>query len=246
MAKQQTETDQDMTQETSNENTETKKTFTVFGTLPPDSIFNPIPSYNLRNDCQVGQWKFGDSDYKGNELEIAIIKASKHYGNLGESKKMNWLQLWFIPSPKEQKIPANTVCCTYIKTKSMDLLGGKLIELMRSQIDPGMGIWKASFVQNKGKLGTYYNLNWEYREREGEKEQEQFDLICDFMQSNPSFADTSKPKTLLCVDGLEPDEIEALDPIIDRIENEEIVSREEITNISEKVALNNRKLLPVS
>jgi len=224
--------------ETKTEQKQQKETRTaIFGVLPQNTIINPNPSYNLRNDCQVGQWKFGDSDYKGSELEMALLKASKFYGSLGETKKTNWLQVWFIAAPSETKISQNLVCCTYIKTKSLDLLGGKLIELMQNQIDPGLQIWKASFVQNKGKYGTYYNLSWSHRDRKGEAEEEQLNLICDFIPT-ASFRDTSKPKTLLCVDNLSPEEIEELDSVIDALEADQEVE------IPDKVKQPSKQLAP--
>jgi hypothetical protein len=197
------------------------KQTSIFGTIPKDSIFNPIPPYNLRNDCQVGQWKRGEDDFKGNSLEMAILQAHKFYGNLGDTKKTHWLQLWFIASPQEDKIPPNTVCCTYIKTRSLENLGGKLVELMTSEIDPGTGIFTASFEKTQGKMGAYYVLKWSFRDREGEEEQKQLDRIIEFINGNPTFLDTGKPKTLICVDGMTPEQINDLDPVIDALENDQ-------------------------
>lgn len=193
----------------------------IFGTIPKDSIFNPIPPYNLRNDCQVGQWKRGEDDFKGNSLEMAIMQANKFYGNLGDTKKAHWLQLWFIASPQEDKIPRNTVCCTYIKTRSLENLGGKLIELMTNEIDPGTGIFTASFEKTQGKMGSYYMLKWGFRDRETEEELDQLDMIAEFMAGEPTFMDTGKPKTLICVDHMTPEQIKDLDPVIDALENDE-------------------------
>jgi len=137
--------------------------------------------------------------------------------------------LWFIASPQETKIPRNTVCCTYIKTRSLENLGGKLIELMTQEIDPGAGIFTAEFEKTQGKMGTYYLLKWDYRDafgsvsdlRAGEEEQEQLDMIIDFMNSNPNFLDTGKPKTLICVDEMTPEQINDLDEVVDALENDE-------------------------
>ncbi|MFP4133002.1 MAG: hypothetical protein ACLFTJ_02490 [Halothece sp.] len=192
----------------------------IFGTIPEDSIFNPVPPYNLRNDCQVGQWKRGESDYKGSSLEIAVIKARKFYGVLGESRA-HWLQLWFIASPNEDKLPKNTVCCTYLKTRSLDNLSGKLIELMTSNTDPGRGIFTAKFEKTQGKMGTYYYLDWDYRERDGEDEEFQLEMIAEFMQQQPTFIDTNKPNTLVCTDGMTPEQIDDLDEVINAIQNGE-------------------------
>lgn len=207
--------------------TKTKKT-SILGTVPKDSIFNPTPTYNLRNDCQVGQWKQGEDNFKGNSLEISLLKAKKHYGNLGDTKKAHWLQLWLVAAPSETKIPANTVCCTYLKTRSLENIGTKLTELMTNQIDPGTVIFTASFEKTQGKMGTYYYLKWDWREREGEAEQKQLDQIIEFINGNPSLVDTGKPKTLICTDGMSSEQIDDLDPVIDALENDEELPQKQL------------------
>lgn len=201
--------------------TEQKKATPIFGTMPTtDSIFNPFPPYALRNDCQAGQWKKGESDFKGSAIEISLIKAHKFYGELGKSRA-HWLQLWFIPSPNEKKLPNNTVCVTYIKTRSLDDLSGKLIDLMTSEIDPGEVIFKASFEKHSGTLGTYYSVTWDYRDREGDAEQKQLDEIREFISTTPRLMDTGKPETLVCTDGMSQEELENLDETIDAIKDKQ-------------------------
>ena len=195
-----------------------KKAISIFGTIPEGTIFNPTPPYNLRNDCQIGQWKRGEDKLMGSSLDISILKACKFYGNIGETYKTHWLQLWFVASPDETKIPRNTVCCTYLKSRSLESFSGELIELMTSQIDPGTVIFKAGFEKHSGKLGNYYSVSWEVREREGEAEKKQLEQIVEFIGTNPTFTDTTKPKALICVDGMSQDEIEGLDAVIDAIE----------------------------
>ena len=48
----------------------------VFGTRPKDSIFIPQVPFAVRNDCQVGQWKVGDEDFRGNKIEISIKRIA--------------------------------------------------------------------------------------------------------------------------------------------------------------------------
>lgn len=209
--------------------TEQKKATPIFGTMPTDYIFNPFPPYSLRNDCQAGQWKRGESDFKGNSIEISLIKAHKFYGELGKSNS-HWLQLWFIPSPNEKKLPRNTVCVTYIKTRSLDNLSGKLIELMTNEIDPGEGIFKAYFEKHSGTLGNYFSITWEYRDREGDAEQKQLDAIRNFIATNPRLIDANKPETLICTDGMTPEKMETLDETINAIKAEQAEQAEENKN----------------
>ncbi len=59
--------------------------FKVFGTRPQNAIFLPQVPFNLRNDGKVGQWKVGEDDYRGKEIEISIIKVAQLFGNLGKT-----------------------------------------------------------------------------------------------------------------------------------------------------------------
>ena len=96
-------------------------TLNVFGTRPKDSIFLPQVPFALRNDCQCGLWKVGDEDFRGNEVEISIIKVGQFFGSLGQAKNTQWMKIWFVPAPGCKNLPSNTVCMTYIKTRSIKL-----------------------------------------------------------------------------------------------------------------------------
>ena len=80
-----------------------------------------------------------------------------YYGNVGKTKHTQWLQIWFIGAPNEQKLPSNTVCVTYAKTRSLTGLGQKAIEVMEDE-DPGLGIFKASFEKHSGDYGNYCSV----------------------------------------------------------------------------------------
>ena len=183
-------------------------------------ILNPTPPYKLRNDCQVGQWKRGEDDFKGSTIEISLIGAKHFYGKLGQSLA-SWVQLWFIAAPSETKIPRNTVCCTYIKTRSLDDLSGKLIELTTEEKDPGQFIFTGSFEKHSGTMGNYYSVKWEARDRT-EDEKSQLTMIRDFLwNETPIFKDTSLPDTMICTEGMTEEEIENLDETIEAIEKQE-------------------------
>lgn len=84
--------------------------FSIFGSKPANAIFLGDQPYAVRNDCQVGQWKVGDDDLRGNRIEISIIKVARYFGNLGKTQNAFWLQLWFVPAPDCKTLPKNTVC----------------------------------------------------------------------------------------------------------------------------------------
>jgi len=179
----------------------------VFGTRPKDSIFMPQVPFAVRNDCQLGQWKVGDEDLKGNTIEISIIKVAQYFGTLGKTKNTQWMQVWFVPAPECKNLPQNTVCFTYIKSRSISQFSQKVTELMESK-EPAEGIFIGSFEKHSGEYGTYYSVKWDWRERQSEAEKNQLKQLEAFMQTNPQLLDMST--NLLPIDGLPPDEVELL------------------------------------
>ncbi|BAQ65569.1 hypothetical protein [Geminocystis sp. NIES-3709] len=170
----------------------------IFGTIDKEKINHFTPPYAVRNDCQIGQWKVGEDNLLGNNLEISIISTKNFYGNLGKTKQTSWLQVWFIASPKESRLPKNTICVTYLKTQSLSVLGQKVIEVMENK-DPGLGIFQTSFSKHANDYGNYYSVNFQWRDRE-EDEIAQLHLIADFLKSSPILFDPNLPTTMIEVD----------------------------------------------
>ena len=169
--------------------------------MPKDSIYLGDQPYAVRNDCQSGQWKIGDSDFRGKEIEISIIKVSRYFGTLGKAQNTFWLQVWFVPAPGCKVLPSATVCVTYIKTRSLSQFTQKITELMESG-EPAFGIFNASFDKHSNEYGTYYSVHWGWRERQTEEERSQLDQIAAFLQSRPALFDLGATKQLICIDGL--------------------------------------------
>ena len=181
--------------------------FKVFGTRPQNAIFLPQVPFNLRNDGKVGQWKTGEDDYRGKEIEISIIKVAQLFGNLGKTTNGFFLQLWFVAAPDCEVLPSNTVCLTYLKTRSIAQFSQKVTELMEAG-EPALGIFKGSFIKHSGDKGDYYSVVWDWRERETEAEIEQLAQISEFMATNPKLVDLSV--NLIGLDGLPTEEIELI------------------------------------
>jgi hypothetical protein len=181
--------------------------FKVFGTRPQDSLFLPQVPFNLRNDCRLGQWKVGEEDFRGKEIEISIIKVAQFFGNLGKTLNSFWLQVWFVAAPDCESLPKNTICLTYLKKRSIAQFSQKVTELMESG-EPALGIFKGSFLKHSGDKGDYYSVVWDWREREADEEIEQLEHIADFMATTPKLVDLSV--NLIPIDGLSPEEIELL------------------------------------
>lgn len=173
------------------------KSISVFGQLMTEQINFFKPPYNIRNNCQVGQWAKGDDDFIGNSIEIAIIGTQEMYGKLGKSTS-NWLQVFFVAAPSETKIPQNVVCCTYLKTRSLSSFGQKIIELL-SSTNPAEGIFIGSFLKHSNDLGNYYSVKFDWRIR-SEEEKPQLKLIADFLGTLGSpLEDNGLPATMIKV-----------------------------------------------
>ncbi len=72
---------------------------------PKITIFLPTTPFAVRNDYSVGNWKVGDDDFRGNTIEISIIKVSQYFGSLGKTKDAQWLQVFFeIRSAKSDQL----------------------------------------------------------------------------------------------------------------------------------------------
>jgi len=189
----------------------TKKTdslanFTVFGTRPKDSIFQPQIPFNLRNDCKAGFWKIGEEDFIGREIEISIIKVAQFFGTLGQTADNFWMQVWFVAAPTCTILPQNTVCVTYLKKRSISQFSQKVTQLMENG-EPALGLFKGFFQKHNGDKGDYYSVIWDWRER-NETETEQLQQIADFMATKPKLLDMAV--NLIPIDGLPQEELDLL------------------------------------
>jgi hypothetical protein len=184
--------------------------FKVFGTRPADTIFLPDIPYSVRLNCKDGGiFVGGNKDIhkksKSNEkIDISIIKVAKFFGTLGKTENVLWVQLFFVPCPNVDSaiLPKNTVCCSYIKKQSIAHLFDKVQQVME-QGDPGMGIFTLSFNEQKGENGTYYTVDFDWRERKSEAEIKQLEAIANFMSAyQEQLIDIEGTRNLTCVDGL--------------------------------------------
>lgn len=181
----------------------------VFGCKPENSIYLGDQPYAVRNDCQIGQWKVGDSGLLGQKIEISIIKVARYFGTLGKAANTLWLQVWFIPAPGCDRLPQNTVCLTYLKSRSISQFSQKITELMQSG-EPALGIFMAGFEKHSNEYGTYYSVNWDWRERQGDEEVKQLELIEAFMQTSPALVDLGNTQNLVALDKLSSSEVQTL------------------------------------
>ncbi|TVQ44722.1 MAG: hypothetical protein EA365_09540 [Gloeocapsa sp. DLM2.Bin57] len=179
----------------------------VFGIRPKDSIFLPQVPFNLRNDCKVGQWKVGEEDFRGNQIEISILKVAQMFGSLGQTKNTSWLQIWFVPAPNSDNLPNNTVCLTYLKKRSIEQFSQTITELMQNG-EPALGIFQGSFQKHSGDYGVYFSVKWDWRTRQTPAENKQLEQIAEFLATQPKLVDLAVD--LIPIDGLSSEEIQLL------------------------------------
>lgn len=183
-----------------------KKT-SKFAQLDKDKINFLNPPYSLRNDCQIGQWKVGDSELLGNEIEVSILKVNPAEGKLGKSSG-SWLQVWFVASPNETKLPKKIVCVTYLKTRSASSFSNKLMGILGKDEIPELGFWKLGFEKHSGETGTYYSVKPEWRAAE-EKEVEFLEKVADFNDENIYLYDGNVSNNLIILESNTMEEVQA-------------------------------------
>jgi hypothetical protein len=198
----------------------TKKSnqFSVFGTRPENSIYLPDVPYSVRLNCKDGGLFIGGSEAQhrktnpNDKIDISIIKVSKYFGSLGKTENVPWIQLFYIAAPNVplEILPKNTVCVSYIKKQSISHLFNKVQEAM-SHGDPGMGIFTLGFNREIGEKGTYYTVNFDWRERQSEEEKQQLDLIATFVSAcGNQLIDLEGTRALTCVDGWTAQQLQAI------------------------------------
>jgi len=157
----------------------------IFGAKPEGSIFLPEQPYGVRLNCQAGQIAVSETEFLGTEMEISIIACNRYYGDLGKTRNAEWLQIFFIPAPNNKLLPPDTVCVTYIKTRSLTQFTQLVTKLM-AEGEPAEGIFRVSFMSHMNKDGQpYKSVRFDWRPRYGEEEVRQLEQISDFLQNLP-------------------------------------------------------------
>jgi hypothetical protein len=192
--------------------------FSVFGTRPENAIYLPDLPYSVRLNCKDGGLFVGGNESKhrktepDQKVEISIVKASKHFGTLGKTENVLWIQLFYIaaPSVPPDILPKNVVCVSYIKKQSIGHLFNTVQEAL-DYGDPGFGIFTLGFNREVGEKGTYYTISFDWRERQSDEEKQQLEIIKTFMIAcGNQLADLEGTREMACVDGWTTEDIQAL------------------------------------
>lgn len=175
----------------------------IFGTKPKDSIFLPLQPYTVRFNCQSGQMAVSDTEFLGAEAEISIIKVARFFGTLGRTSNVEWLQLFYIPAPDCEALPQNTVCVSYLKTRSVSQFQQVVTRLLGEGTNPAEGIFKVGFQAHSNDYGSYYSVQFGWRKRKGSAEMRQLQMIADFVEGGPQLLDLNGTRRMVCIDGLD-------------------------------------------
>jgi hypothetical protein len=179
----------------------------IFGVKPKGSIFNPNPALSVRLDCRDAVLTLGDDEALGKSAEISVLKLSRWFGDMGQTKGAEWLQLFYVGAPNDKTLPKETVCVSYIKTRSLGQFQRVVTTLLASGKNPAHGIFSLSFLDHVTGQNRYKSVKFEFRDRTDD-EMDQLKAITEFMAGNPRLVDT-RPG-LQCIDNLSPEEIEFL------------------------------------
>jgi hypothetical protein len=179
----------------------------IFGVKPKGSIFLPSQPLSVRLDCKDGQLTLGEDSPLGKTAEISVLKVSRWFGDMGMTKGAEWLQIFYVGAPKCDTLPKDTVCVSFLKTRSLGQFQRVITTLLAAGTNPAKGIFGVSFVDHVSGQNRYKSVKFDYRERT-EDEAEQLKSIADFMAGNPRLVDV-RPG-LQCIDGMTAEEIEFL------------------------------------
>jgi hypothetical protein len=102
----------------------------IFGVKPKGVIFLPAQPYQVRFNCKEGCLSLGEDDHLGKEAEISILKVSRYFGTIGMTADTEWLQIFFVGAAGCTVLPGNTVCISYLKTRSLSNFQREVTKLM--------------------------------------------------------------------------------------------------------------------
>lgn len=193
-----------------------KPTFSVFGSKPKEALLVPEIPIGIRNNCQAGQWTIGDTDY-GSKCSMTILKFSKFFGNLGQTKNTLWGQIWFVAESGE--LPRGVVMVTYIKSRSLGDFNRLVADVQARGVEPATGIFVPEFVKHSGqkpdengivKPINYYSLKWSWVERTDWAVVEQAAAVLSDPSNLSRMIDLEGTRNMVCLDNLPPQEIACL------------------------------------
>lgn len=169
------------------------------GTTEIPGLILPPMTYSIRNNCQVGFWMQSDGETViGKELSFCIVHIEQMYGDMGKTKGAHWVQLWGV---SDQVLKGKVVFCTYIKGRSLNLLGNKVLEAAVEEKNRAELLFHSKFLAQSNEFGTHYILN--FTTEDLPKNDIKRQQINDLLATNPLLLDTNIPPTLFATQGMD-------------------------------------------
>jgi hypothetical protein len=190
-----------------------KPTIVVFGFKEENKLVVPDIPIHTRNNCQAGKWTMGDEDY-GSKVTMTILKFSKFFGSLGQTKHTLWGQIWFIAESGE--LPHEVLLVTYVKGRSLSDFNRLVATVQARGIEPAEGLFIPSFIKHSGnksdemgviKQINYYSLKWDWLERSNWDMIEKAAAVLANSQNQARMIDLDGTREMICLDELPPHQI---------------------------------------
>ncbi|WLT40595.1 hypothetical protein NON20_26035 (plasmid) [Synechocystis sp. B12] len=100
------------------------------------------------------------------------------------------------------------IFCTYLKGRSLNLLGNAVLEASMEEIASSDLLFKSKFIKQNNEYGTYYIVGFESLKMPQDDPKRQ--AITGFLKTNPIFIDTNIPRTLFPVNDMDTEECKQL------------------------------------
>lgn len=193
---------------------ETKRaSLSVFGKATENAIIVPELPIQAKNNCQSGKWTIGDEEH-GSKAAMMILKFSKFFGHLGQTKNTLWGQIWFVAEGGE--LPHNVLMVTYIKGRSLSDFNRVIASVQAKGFEPAEGVFIPDFVKHSGqkpdengviKPINYYSLGWNWIERTDWEMVEQGATVLSDPHCVSRMIDLEGTREMICLDNLPPAEV---------------------------------------
>lgn len=128
-------------------------------------VYIPGRPRQYRADCKAGVFKIGESGIVGLELKLEILAFRTFEEQLFNYPYQSWLEIIFVD-------PDNIVGHILFKTESLDNFLNLHLDLGIKGVAIGTGIVTAKMNKRSSDLGTYYAVEFDWKDNQKERIEE--------------------------------------------------------------------------